>query len=88
MSLSRSLRLEPLKVVADQREDQRTSMERVADRLRATGRAPDLPRAQLVATLHMLTSVESFIELRRNAGLSLKATREALTAAVLGLVPG
>ena len=46
------------------------------------------PNAQLVATLHMLTSVESFIELRRNAGLSLKATREALTAAVLGLVPG
>lgn len=82
--------LEPgaIALVTDQRDDQRTSMERVADRLRATRRAPDMPRAQLVATLHMLTSVESFIELRRNAGLSLKATREALTAALLGLVPG
>jgi hypothetical protein len=29
--------------------------------------------------LHMLTSVESFLELRRHGGLSLDATRAALT---------
>jgi hypothetical protein len=44
-----------------------------ADRLR-----PGLGEARATATLHMLTSLESFLWLRREYGLSLRQTRDTI----------
>lgn len=80
--------LEPgaIALVDDQRRDQRDSMERIVRRLEREDRLGDLTRAQAVAALHLVTSVESFMELRRNAGLSLPVTKKVLTAMAAGLV--
>jgi hypothetical protein len=79
--------LEPgaIEMVDDQRKDQRESMEDLARRLDAAGRLGELNRAQAASALHLVTSVESFMELRRNAGLSLSATKKVLVAMVEGL---
>ena len=46
----------------------------------ATGRLrPGLSKARAAATLHMLTSLESLLQLRREYGLSLRQTRETIT---------
>jgi hypothetical protein len=45
-----------------------------AERLR-----PRLSQTRAAATLHMLTSLESFVWLRREYGLSLRQTRETIT---------
>ena len=73
-------------LVDDQRRDQREGMERIVATLERSGRLGDLSRSQLAAALHLVTSVESFMELRRNAGLSLAATKRVLTAMAEGLV--
>jgi AcrR family transcriptional regulator len=79
--------LEPgaITLIDEQREDQHHGMETVVRTLERAGRTGDVPRAQLVAALHLVTSVESFMELRRNAGLSLNATKRVLTRMALGL---
>ena len=49
------------------------------------GTAGELTRPQAASALHLITSVESFMELRRNAGLSLAATKKVLMAMAEGL---
>jgi AcrR family transcriptional regulator len=73
-------------LVEDQRRDQRECMERIVATLDRGGRLGSLSRPQLAAALHLVTSVESFMELRRNAGLSLAATKGVLTTMAEGLV--
>jgi hypothetical protein len=73
-------------LVEDQRRDQREGMERVVATLERGGRRGELSRSQLAAALHLVTSVESFMELRRNAGLSLAATKRVLISMAEGLV--
>lgn len=79
--------LEPgaIALIDDQRRDQREGMERLARGLERDGRLGELTRAQGAAALHMITSVESFMELRRNAGLSLAATKRVEGAMAAGL---
>jgi AcrR family transcriptional regulator len=88
LTLKAITELEPgaIALIDEQREDQRSSMETVVRTLRGAGRGGDLPAGQLVAALHLLTSAESFMELRRNAGLSLKATKAVLGRTAAGLV--
>ena len=51
-----------------------------AECIMATGRLrPGLSKARAAATLHMLTSLESLLQLRREYGLSLRQTRETIT---------
>ena len=73
-------------LVEDQRRDQREGMERVDATLERGGRQGELSRSQLAAALHLVTSVESFMELRRNAGLSLAATKRVLISMAEGLI--
>jgi AcrR family transcriptional regulator len=62
-----------------QREQQREELRALVRRLaRATLLRPGLSEPRAVATLHMLTSLESFLWLRREGGLSLRQTRETL----------
>jgi hypothetical protein len=53
------------------------------DLIRRLGKAgrlrPRLSEARAAATLHMLTSLESFLWLRRSYALSLRQTRETIT---------
>jgi AcrR family transcriptional regulator len=79
--------LEPgaIQLIDDQRRDQSDSMKHLARRLERAGRLRGLWRAQAAASLHMITSVESFMELRRNWGLSLAATKEVLRSMAEGL---
>ena len=70
-------------VEADQRSDLQGLTRRLAraDRLR-----PGLGEARAAATLHMLTSLESFLRLRRAYGLSLRQTRETIAELALTLL--
>ena len=88
LTLKAIAELEPgaIALIDEQREDQRTSLEQVVRTLRRDGQGRGLPAAQLVAALHLVTSVESFMELRRNAGLSLKATKAVLRRTATGLL--
>ena len=61
------------------------AVQRIARGLDNEGRLGDLSRSQAASALHLITSVESFMELRRNAGLSLVATKKVLMAMVEGL---
>jgi hypothetical protein len=59
---------------------QRSGLEDLARRLARAGRLRSgLGEARAAATLHMLTSLESFLRLRRAYGLSLRQTRETIT---------
>ena len=60
-------------------------MERIARDLDREGRLRELTRPQAASALHLVTSFESFMELRRNAGLSLGATKKVLMAMAEGL---
>ena len=82
LTLKAVAELEPGVVVLidEQREDQRRSMEHIVKGLKRIDRLNGLKPAEAVAALHLITSVESFMELRRNAGLSLDATKSVLTA--------
>ena len=70
-------------VEADQRSDLHGLTRRLArsDRLR-----PGLGEARAAATLHMLTSLETFLRLRRAYGLSLRQTRETIAELALTLL--
>ena len=70
-------------VEADQRSDLHGLTRRLAraDRLR-----PGLGEARATATLHMLTSLETFLRLRRAYGLSLRQTRETIAELALTLL--
>jgi AcrR family transcriptional regulator len=70
-------------VEADQRSDLHGLTRRLAraDRLR-----PGLGEARATATLHMLTSLETFLRLRRAYGLSLRQTRETIAEQALTLL--
>jgi AcrR family transcriptional regulator len=66
-------------LVDQQREDQRADLKGLARRLAKAGRLrPGLGEARATATLHTLTSLESFLWLRREYGLSLRQTRETI----------
>jgi AcrR family transcriptional regulator len=59
--------------------DQRSGLQALARRLiRADRLRHGLGEARATATLHMLTSLESFLRLRRAYGLSLRQTRETI----------
>ena len=66
-------------LVDQQRDEQRADLEGLTRRLAKSGRLrPGLSQARATATLHMLTSLESFLWLRQGYGLSLRQTRETL----------
>jgi AcrR family transcriptional regulator len=66
-------------LIAGQREDQRAALRGLARRLaRADRLRPGLGEARATATLHLLTSLESFYWLRREYGRSLRQTRDTL----------
>jgi AcrR family transcriptional regulator len=82
LTLKAVVELEPgvNQLIDDQRLDQRTSMEHLARGLKGAGHLNGLSLDEAASALHLLTSVESFMELRRNAGLSLPATKKVLHA--------
>jgi AcrR family transcriptional regulator len=66
-------------LVDQQRAEQRADLERLTRRLAKADRLrPGLSQARATATLHTLTSLESFLWLRQGYGLSLRQTRETL----------
>jgi AcrR family transcriptional regulator len=69
-----------VEMIDDQRRDQRAGMERIARGLAAAGHLNGLTVDQAASALHLITSVESFMELRRNAGHPLTAVRRVLLA--------
>jgi AcrR family transcriptional regulator len=63
-----------------QREEQRADLQDLTRRLaRADRLRPGLGEARATATLHLLTSLESFLWLRSEYGLSLRQTRDTIT---------
>jgi AcrR family transcriptional regulator len=61
-------------------DDQRAALQGLTRRLARAGRLrPRLGETRATATLHMLTSLESFFWLRREYGLSLRQTRDTIT---------
>jgi AcrR family transcriptional regulator len=88
LTLKAVAELEPgaIALIDDQRRDQRDSMKHIVRGLEQEGRLNGLEREQAVAALHMITSVESFMELRRNAALPLTATKRVLTSMATGLL--
>ena len=74
-------------LVDQQREEQRADLQGLARRLAKAGRLrPGIGEARAAATLHMLTSLESFLWLRREYGLSLRQTRETIAELARTLV--
>jgi AcrR family transcriptional regulator len=66
-------------LVEEQRDEQRADLQGLTRRLAEAGRLrPGLSQARATATLHMLTSLESFLWLREGYGLSLRQTRQTL----------
>jgi AcrR family transcriptional regulator len=81
--------LEPgaVAVIDDQRKDQASRCAALAKRLhRAGALRPGLTPAVAGPALHMLTSVEAFLELRRHGGVGLEATAATLTDLALALL--
>jgi AcrR family transcriptional regulator len=74
-------------LVDQQRDEQRADLEGLTRRLAKAGRLrPGLSQGRATATLHMLTSLESFLWLRQGYGLSLRRTRETLAELAQTLV--
>ena len=66
-------------LVEQQKEEQRADLRDLTRRLaRADRLRPGLGEARVTATLHMLTSLETFVWLRREYGLSLRQTRNTI----------
>jgi AcrR family transcriptional regulator len=64
--------------------EQRSGLQGLTRRLARAGRLrPGLGEARAAATLHMLTSLESFLRLRRAYDLSLRQTRETIAELAL-----
>ena len=76
-------------LVERQREEQRADIRRLARRLVRAGRLRSgLSEARAAAALQMLTSLESFLWLRREYGLSLRQTRETIAELARTLLRG
>jgi AcrR family transcriptional regulator len=68
-------------LVVRQRADRRREFETLLGRLDSAGRLrPGLSRKDALATLLVLTSFETFVELRRHAGMAERAVVELLSA--------
>jgi AcrR family transcriptional regulator len=66
-------------LLTGQREDQRAALADLTRRLARAGRLrARLGEPRATATLHMLTSLECFLWLRREYGLSLRQTRDTI----------
>jgi AcrR family transcriptional regulator len=66
-------------ILKGQSEEQRAALQDLTRRLaRAHRLRPRLGEPRATATLHMLTSLESFLWLRREYGLSLRQARETI----------
>jgi AcrR family transcriptional regulator len=66
-------------LIDQQQDEQRADLQGLTRRLAKAGRLrPGLSRARATATLHMLTSLESFLWLREGYGLSRRQTSETL----------
>jgi AcrR family transcriptional regulator len=67
-------------LIEEQEAEQRESLQDLARRLARAGHLRSgLSEARTAATLHMLTSLETFLWLRRDYELSLRQTRETIT---------
>lgn len=76
-------------LVDQQRNEQRDDLQRLTRRLARAGLLRSgLGEARAIAALHMLTSLESFLMLRREHGLSLRQTRETITELARTLLRG
>ena len=74
-----TLEPEATTLVDQQRGQQRAEIEELVRRLAKAGRLRSgISQTRAAATLHMLTSLESFVWLRRDYGLSLRQTRETI----------
>jgi AcrR family transcriptional regulator len=74
-----TLEPEATTLVDEQRQQQRAEIEDLIRRLAKAGRLrPGISQPRAAATLHMLTSLESFLWLRRDYQLSLRQTRETI----------
>jgi AcrR family transcriptional regulator len=66
-------------LVDEQREQQRAEIEELTKRLAKAGMLRSgVSQTRVTATLHMLTSLETFVWLRRTYGLSLRQTRDTI----------
>jgi len=66
-------------MIDEQFQDQRSGLEALVRRLGRAGRLRSgIGESRAAATLHMLTSVETFLALRRDGDLSLRQTRETI----------
>jgi AcrR family transcriptional regulator len=66
-------------LIDQQSDEQRADLQGLSRRLARAGKLrPGVSEARAAATLHMLTSLESFLRLRREYGLSLRQTRETI----------
>jgi AcrR family transcriptional regulator len=67
-------------LIDEQRREQREVVERLVRRLERSGHLrPGVTRQRAVATIHLLTSLESYRELRRGAGMSRRQSAQNLT---------
>jgi AcrR family transcriptional regulator len=74
-----TLEPEATTLVEEQLEQQRSEIQDLIRRLARAGRLrPGISQTRAAATLHMLTSLESFLWLRRGYELSLRQTRETI----------
>jgi AcrR family transcriptional regulator len=74
-------------LLAGQTEEQRADLQGLTRRLaRADRLRPGLGEARATATLHVLTSLESFLWLRREYSLSLRQTRETIAELAQGVL--
>jgi AcrR family transcriptional regulator len=82
LTLKAVVELEPGvdQMIDAQRRDQRGVMENLARGLKRAGHLNGLTVDEAASSLHLITSVETFVELRRNAALSLSATKKVLRA--------
>ena len=67
------------RLISEQRADQHDSLQRLVERLAETGALrPALTESRALATLHVATRVETFVELRQHYELSLPAVEETV----------
>jgi AcrR family transcriptional regulator len=70
-----------------QRDEQRVELQRLARRLaRAGSLRPGISEARAAAVLDVLMSLESYLRLRRDHGLSVRQTRQAISDQVRALL--
>jgi AcrR family transcriptional regulator len=67
-------------LIDEQKAEQRAGLQALVRRLSKAGRLrPGLGEARALATVHTLTSLETFLWLRREYGLSPRQTRDTIT---------